>query len=165
MSFRYRLALFLVVTLVAVQALTAAFAYLYLRHNLVERAKRELVGEMGVFTRQLDFLSDRVTDAVKVASLDYALRAAIAQHNRDTELSALRNHGQRIGATRLMLVGLDGALEWTLRCLERAPAAFPSRSCWPMQRHRIRRRASPLLMAAFTGSLRCRFGRPYRLAS
>ena len=42
MSFRYRLALFLVVTLVAVQALTAAFAYIYLRHNLVERGKRVL---------------------------------------------------------------------------------------------------------------------------
>src|SRR3954453_10061760 len=125
MSFRYRLALFLVVTLVAVQALTAAFAYLYLRHNLVERAKRELVGEMGVFTRQLDFLSDRVTDAVKVASLDYALRAAIAQHNRDTELSALRNHGQRIGATRLMLVGLDGALEMDTAAPGKSASGFP----------------------------------------
>ena len=90
MSFRYRLALFLVVTLVAVQGLTAAFAYFYLRHNLVERGKRELLAEMGVFTRQLDFLSERVTDEVKIASLDYALRSAIAQHNRDTELSALR---------------------------------------------------------------------------
>ena len=47
MSFRYRLALFLVVTLVAVQALTAAFAYLYLRHNLVERGKHELAGGNG----------------------------------------------------------------------------------------------------------------------
>jgi len=111
MSFRTRLALFLAVTLVAVQALTAAVAYLYLRHNLVERGKRELAAEMGVFTRQLDFLSERVTDAVKVSSLDYALRAAIAQHNRATELSALRNHSQRIGASRMMLVALDGSLE------------------------------------------------------
>lgn len=125
MSFRYRLALFLIVTLVAVQALTAAFAYFYLRHNLVERTKRELAGEMGVFTRQLDFLSDRVTDAVKVASLDYALRAAIAQHNHDTELSALRNHGQRIGATRLMLVGLDGSLEMDTAGLAKTGSAFP----------------------------------------
>src|SRR3954453_5375217 len=111
MSFRYRLALFLVVTLVAVQALTAAVAYLYLRHNLVERAKHELTAEMRVFTHQLEFLSERVTDAVKVSSLDYALRAAIAQHDRNTELSALRNHAQRIGATRMMLVGLDGSVE------------------------------------------------------
>jgi signal transduction histidine kinase len=125
MSFRYRLALFLVVTLVAVQGLTAAFAYFYLRHNLVERGKRELLAEMGVFTRQLDFLSERVTDEVKIASLDYALRSAIAQHNRDTELSALRNHGQRIGATRMMLVSLDGSLETDTGALNRSGSAFP----------------------------------------
>jgi signal transduction histidine kinase len=127
MTFRYRLALFLVVTLVAVQGLTAAFAYVYLRHNLVERAKHELMTEMGVFTRQLDFLSDRVTDAVKVASLDYALRSAIAQHNPDTELSALRNHGQRIGATRMILVSLDGSLEADTASPKRAggPFSFP----------------------------------------
>jgi signal transduction histidine kinase len=124
MTFRYRLALFLVVTLVAVQGLTAAFAYFYLRHNLVERAKRELISETGLFTRQLDFLSERVTDAVQVASLDYALRSAIAQHNRDTELSALRNHGQRIGATRMLLVSLDGFLEADTKSPKRAGGPF-----------------------------------------
>ena len=125
MSFRYRLALFLVVTLVAVQALTAAFAYFYLRHNLVERGKRELLAEMGVFTRQLEFLSERVSDAVTVASLDYALRAAVAQHNHGTELSVLRNHGRRIGATRMMLVALDGSLELDTDAPNKSGGAFP----------------------------------------
>src|ERR1043166_2251818 len=92
MSFRRRLVWFLVVTLVAVQLLTAAFAYFYLRQSLVARSKEQLVAAMTVFTRQLDFLSERVTDGVHVLSLDYALRAAIAQHDHDTELSALRNH-------------------------------------------------------------------------
>jgi signal transduction histidine kinase len=124
MSFRYRLALFLIAILVVVQALTAAFAYVYLRHNLVERGKRQLIAEMGVFTRQLDFLSERVTDAVTVASLDYALRSAIAQHNRNTEVSALRNHGQRIGATRMMLVGLDGSLEVDTARVGKSGGAF-----------------------------------------
>jgi signal transduction histidine kinase len=125
MSFRYRLALFLVVTLVAVQALTAAFAYVYLRHNLVERGKRELLAEMGVFTRQLEFLSERVSDAVTVASLDYALRAAIAQHNHGTELSVLRNHGRRIGATRMMLVALNGSLELDTDAPNKSGGGFP----------------------------------------
>ncbi len=125
MSFRYRLALFLVVTLVAVQALTAAFAYFYLRHNLVERGKRELLAEMGVFTRQLEFLSERVSDAVTVASLDYALRAAVAQHNHGTELSVLRNHGRRIGATRMMLVALNGSLELDTEAPNKSAGAFP----------------------------------------
>ncbi|HSM95527.1 MAG TPA: ATP-binding protein [Rhizomicrobium sp.] len=108
MSFRQRLVLFLVVTLVSVQALTAFLAYASLRHDLVERGKRELASSMGVFTRQLDFLSERVSDDVHVLSLDFALRSAIAQHDYGTELSALRNHGHRIGATRMMIVGLDG---------------------------------------------------------
>jgi signal transduction histidine kinase len=107
MSFRHRLALFLVVTLVAVQTLTAFVAYSYLRHDLVERGKRELTAAMGVITRQLDFLSDRVTDDVHVLSLDYALRSAIAQRDYGTELSALRNHGRRIGAARMLIVDLD----------------------------------------------------------
>ncbi len=110
MSFRHRLALFLVITLVAVQALTAVFAYAYLRNDLVERGQRELTAAMGVFTRQLDFLSDRVADGVQVLSLDFALRSAIAQRDYGTELSALRNHGRRIGATRMLIVGLDGRI-------------------------------------------------------
>jgi len=110
MSFRHRLALFLVVTLVAIQLLTALFAYTYLRHDLVERGKRELVAEMGVFTRQLDFLSERVADGVQVLSLDYALRSAIAGHDYGTEISALRNHGRRIEASRMLIVGLDGLI-------------------------------------------------------
>jgi len=125
MSFRYRLALFLIATLVAIQALAATFAYTYLHRSLIERGKRELLAEMGVFTRQLDFLSERVTDAVKVLSLDYALRSAIAQHDHDTELSALGNHGRRIGATRMVLVGLDGAVSADTATPNKAGGTFP----------------------------------------
>ena len=124
MSFRNRLALFLVVTLIAVQALTAFIGYSWLRHDLVERGKRELAGEMDVFARQLDFLSDRVADGVKVLSLDYALRAAIGQHDYHTELSALRNHGDRIGATRMLLVGLDGRISADTAATGKSGEAF-----------------------------------------
>ena len=110
MGFRHRLALFLVVTLAAVQALMAISAYTYLRGSLVERAKRDLADETSIFTRQLEVLSERVSSDVEVLSLDYALRQAIAQQDYGTELSALRNHGRRVGATRMMLVGLDGTI-------------------------------------------------------
>jgi signal transduction histidine kinase len=125
MSFRYRLALFLVAILVSVQALTAAFAYVYLRQSLVERAKHQLEADMGVFARQLDFLSERVTEGVRVLSLDYALRSAIAQHDHDTELSALRNHGDRIGATRMMMVDLSGTVVADTVAPARTGRAFP----------------------------------------
>jgi len=107
-GFRHRLALFLVVTLAVVQMLTGFAAYVYLRHSLVEKAKVELTQATAVFQRQLTLLSERVADDVEVLSLDFALRQAIARHDYETELSALRNHGRRVGATRMMLVGLDG---------------------------------------------------------
>ncbi|HVV64270.1 MAG TPA: ATP-binding protein [Rhizomicrobium sp.] len=108
MGFRYRLALFLIVTLTAVQAAMALVAYVYLRHSLVDQAKVELGAAAGVFQRELAIISERVADDVEVLSLDFALRQAIAQHDYDTELSVLRNHGRRVGATRMMLVNLDG---------------------------------------------------------
>lgn len=111
LGFRHRLALFLIVTLAAVQVLTAFVAYSYLHDSLTEKAKNELTVASEVFQRQLGVLSERVADDVQVLSLDYALRQAIAQRDRDTELSALRNHGHRVGATRMMLIGLDGKIE------------------------------------------------------
>ena len=110
MSFRNRLALFLMAILVTVQAATAIFAYTYLRHDIIDQGRRELASAMNAFTRQLNLLSQRVTDGVEVLALDYPLRAAIAKQDRDTELSVLRNHGRRIGATRMMLVALDGTI-------------------------------------------------------
>jgi signal transduction histidine kinase len=111
MSFRNRLALLLTVILIGVQVATAIFAYAYLRHDIVEQGKRELASATTAFMRQLAFLSERVSDGVKVLALDYPLRAAIARHDRGTELSMLRNHGARIGAMRMMLVSLDGTVQ------------------------------------------------------
>jgi signal transduction histidine kinase len=110
MSFRRRLALFLIVTLASVQLLTALLGYAFLRDGLVKKGEREMLAESMVFTRQLDLLSERMSDGVQVLSLDYALRQAIAQNDYETQLSALRNHGHRIGATRMLLVGLDGKI-------------------------------------------------------
>ena len=111
MSFRHRLALFLIATLVVVQVLTAIVAYSYLQHSLIEREKAELTASSEMFTRQLNLISQNVASDVRVLSLDYALRQAIAEHDRATEMSALRNHGKRVGATRMVLVSLDGTVE------------------------------------------------------
>lgn len=111
MGFRNRLALFLMAILVAVQVATGLFAYTYLRHTIIEQGKQELASATSAFMRQLNYLSERVTDGVKVLALDYPLRTAIAQHDQGTELSVLRNHGERIGATRMMLIRLNGTIE------------------------------------------------------
>src|SRR5205085_7017976 len=63
------------------------------------------------FGRQLDDISERVAASVQVLALDFALRSAIAQRDQATLRSALANHGQRVGAARLQLVGVDGKVE------------------------------------------------------
>ncbi len=125
MSFRKRLAFFLIATLIGVQALTALFTYDIIRSNLVEQGKRQLKETASVFMRQLNVLSERVSDDVEVLSLDYALRKAVAEQDRGTMLSALRNHGNRIGATRMMLVGLDGNITTDTTKEDAVGAAFP----------------------------------------
>ena len=110
MSFRLRLALLFVATLIAVQIFTALLIYGVARRAFIAEGERQLSAGAAAVARQLDDISSRVADNVQVLSLDYALRAAIAQHDQSTVLSALRNHGRRIGAERMLLIGLDGAI-------------------------------------------------------
>jgi diguanylate cyclase (GGDEF)-like protein len=110
MGFRLRLVLFFVAALVAMQTLTAVLVYQVTRHELIGEGQRQLAVASLVFARQLDDVSDRVADTVQVLALDYALRAAIAQHDEATLLSALHNHGQRVGATQMLLIGIDGRI-------------------------------------------------------
>ncbi len=111
MSFRLRLASFLVVSLALLQIVTALLVYEVTRRQIIGEGEHQLALAATAFGRQLDDVSTRVADNVQVLTLDYALRSAIAQRDRDTALSALRNHSKRIGATRMLLIGLDGAIQ------------------------------------------------------
>ena len=110
MSFRYRLALFLILMLLGVQALTVVLTYGAIRNSLIEGGKRQLATSTTALMKQLEVLGERIGDDVEVLSLDYALRKAVAEHDPGTALSALRNHGNRIGAARMLLVELDGKI-------------------------------------------------------
>ncbi len=123
MNFRLRLALLFVTTLVAVQVFTALLAYGVARRALIADGERQLAVGAAAVAHQLDDISSRVADNVQVLSLDFALRAAIAQNDQSTVLSALRNHGRRIGAERMLLVGLDGTVRSDTA--EPAGGAFP----------------------------------------
>ena len=48
--------------------------------------------------------------AARVLAADYGFRAALQSSDRDTVVSALENHGSRIGARQMLLIGLDGQL-------------------------------------------------------
>src|SRR5688572_18420305 len=96
--------------LVSVQALTWALVFEVTRREAVAQGERQLAAEGEAFVHQLDAVSQRVADSVEVLSKDFPLRAAIAQDDRATVQSALRNHGRRVGAERMLLLDLDGAV-------------------------------------------------------
>ncbi len=125
MGFRFRLASFFVAALVAVQGLTAVLVYEVTRHELIGEGQRQLGVASTAFARQLDDISERVAASVQVMALDYALRSAIAQHDEATMLSALRNHGHRVGATQMLLLDTDGRIEVDTL------GAYPAQSKFP----------------------------------
>ncbi len=111
MGFRFRLASFFVAALVTVQALTAVLVYEVTRQQLIGEGQRQLGVSATAFAHQLDDISERVATNVQVLALDFALRSAIAQGDQATVLSALRNHGRRVGAARMLLIGTDGQIQ------------------------------------------------------
>ncbi|HEY2345969.1 MAG TPA: EAL domain-containing protein [Xanthomonadaceae bacterium] len=127
MGFRFRLASFFVAALVIVQALTAVLVYEVTRRELIGEGQRQLGVAATAFARQLDDLSERVATNVQVLALDFALRSAIAQRDQATVLSALRNHGRRVGAARMMLVGTDGKIEADTTAATDTSREFPYR--------------------------------------
>ena len=67
----------------------------------------ELVAGARVFDRLLDEDTQRLVQGARVLAADYAFREAIGTRERETIRSALANHGKRIDADVMMLIGLD----------------------------------------------------------
>ena len=67
----------------------------------------ELVAGARVFDRLLEEDTQRLVQGARVLAADYAFREAIATRDRETIRSALVNHGKRIDADVMMLIGLD----------------------------------------------------------
>ncbi|MDQ6620013.1 MAG: diguanylate cyclase, partial [Pseudomonadota bacterium] len=75
-------------------------------------AARKSIGEdlaagAQLFNRLLEQDRLRLVQGARLLSSDYALREAIASNDRATISSVLVNHGKRIDAALMMLVGLD----------------------------------------------------------
>ena len=103
-----RIVIFFVVLLAVVQL--ASF-YL-IRYTVEQTAQNSLREEMRtsarVFRRLLDQTSQQLVEATSVLTYDFGFREAIATRERDTILSALRNHAARIRASGMAVIGLDG---------------------------------------------------------
>ncbi|RZM25462.1 MAG: hypothetical protein EOO88_19210, partial [Pedobacter sp.] len=66
-----------------------------------------------------------VTAQNYLLALDYALRSSFAQRDEATLLSALRNHGRRVGARQMFAIGVDGAVQADTRGDYRVGERFP----------------------------------------
>jgi diguanylate cyclase (GGDEF)-like protein len=125
LGFRSRLALLFVGTLILVQGLTALLAYATARRQLVEEGGRQLSVNAGAFVAQMNDLSSSVAGGVQIMSLDFALRSAIGARDKGTILSVLRNHGRRVGASRMQLLDLKGLVEADTSTTGTEGSAFP----------------------------------------
>ncbi|MGB4075786.1 putative bifunctional diguanylate cyclase/phosphodiesterase [Pseudomonas sp.] len=88
---------------VAVQAATSAAVRSQAREQLE-------VGSL-VFQQLLDVRGRQLHDAVQVLAADFGFKDAVASGDTETIRSALANHGARINAGAVMLLGLDGSLK------------------------------------------------------
>ena len=67
----------------------------------------ELATGERVFLRVMDQSAQRLVQGARVLSSDFAFRQAISTGDRETISSTLRNHGDRIDAAYMTLIGLD----------------------------------------------------------
>ncbi|MFZ2648698.1 MAG: response regulator, partial [Burkholderiaceae bacterium] len=75
--------------------------------NAHRHVREELAVAERIFRRVLDQNSKQLQQAAQVLTTDFGFRQTIATNERETIDSVLHNHGDRIGANVMMLVGLD----------------------------------------------------------
>jgi diguanylate cyclase (GGDEF)-like protein len=109
--FGLRLLLFFSVTLLVIQGATIWAIQTRLRDTLMEDGKTQVAAAETRFVRQLSELEDQLAQGVRLLTLDFALRQAVAQHDAATVVSVLRNHGHRVGASRMLLIAPDGTVD------------------------------------------------------
>ncbi|HEX5841195.1 MAG TPA: EAL domain-containing protein [Pseudomonas sp.] len=64
-----------------------------------------------VFQQLLEVRGRQLHDAVQVLAADFGFKEAVASGDAETIRSALANHGARINAGAVMMLGLDGSLQ------------------------------------------------------
>ncbi len=126
MRFSVRLILFFAVTLVAIQGATILTTQAVLRRSAIADGQTQIVAAQARFFRQLAELQDRLAEGVRLLTLDFALRQAIADGDSATVVSALRNHGHRVGASRMMLIAADGTVEGDTATNKTHPFPYPA---------------------------------------
>ena len=86
----------------------------------------EIAAGSRVFDRFVQQDTERLAQGARLLTADYAFRQAVTAGDRATLASVLANHGERIDASLMMLVGLDGrVLADTMGNATDRPFGFP----------------------------------------
>src|SRR6185369_8871680 len=107
-SFQTKLLILLIAVLVLLQAGTLVSVHLAGQRTLRQTIDRDLHVGASFLDRILDARARQLQESLRVLALDFAFREAIASADVPTITSVLANHGSRIAADAVVLVGLDG---------------------------------------------------------
>ena len=110
-SFQARIAGVLVLLLLVVVG--ALYVAVQTATNAAVRSQAREQLDVGslVFQQLLEVRGRQLHDAVQVLAADFGFKDAVASGDSETIRSALLNHGARINASAVMMLGLDGNLE------------------------------------------------------
>ena len=106
-SFQSRLLVLFLGLFIAVQAASFLAVNTALTNNARSQIADELLVGERVFDRLITARSERLAEAARILSGDYAFKTAFSDGDRPTILSAMINHAARIRADVMMLVSLD----------------------------------------------------------
>jgi adenylate cyclase len=109
-SLESRIVVFFVALLILVQLAVFFAIQAAIERVAHDKVQEELQVGQRVFKQLLDQNGQQLVEATSVLTFDFGFREAIATNDRDTILSALRNHASRIKADGMTLIGLDNVV-------------------------------------------------------
>lgn len=103
-SLESRIVLLFLLLIVSVQLA----GFMVIRTGIDENARRSIQEELAVgqrvFLRLLDQYGETLTQGARVLAADYGFRDAVASNDKETIISALENHGERIGTSLALFI-------------------------------------------------------------
>jgi diguanylate cyclase (GGDEF)-like protein len=110
-SLESRIVILFLVLILAVQLAGFFAIQTGIRENARASIREELSINQRVFRRLLDQYAQKLTQGARLLASDYGFKQAISSDDRETIVSALANHGNRIEASHALLIGLDRTIK------------------------------------------------------
>ncbi|KZL37302.1 DeoR family transcriptional regulator [Pseudomonas syringae pv. syringae] len=109
-SFQARIAGVLIVLLLIVVSAVYLAVKVATEEAVRTQAQAQLEVGSRVFERLIDLRGKRLRDTVQLVAADFGFRDAVASADSSTIRSVLLNHGKRINASDMFLLGMDGTV-------------------------------------------------------